>query len=162
MCLMRNLCTNRMNVPYVQRDLYIVERVLYVVNRDLDISSKRPEYRQQNRSWHTHAWCAISARTQCTSHMSKDTCISSTKTYVYLRKRPVCRRFWFHVKSWQGIWVCGFGGFWRCSIFPVESVMTRVSFHWHSTFMTRHDASVFPLFLMGTAALYRVCSTGLR
>jgi len=86
------------------------------INRDLDISAKRPECREQSRSWHIYAWCAIGARTQCTSHMSKETCISSTKTYVYLRKRPVCRRFWFYVKSWRGIWVCGFGGFWGCSI----------------------------------------------
>jgi len=52
-----------------------------------------------------YAGCAIGARTQCTSHMSKETCISSksmhiiglyiiTKTYAYLRKRPVCRTFW--------------------------------------------------------------------
>jgi len=29
-CLMRNWCTNRMYVPYVQRDLYIVERFLSI------------------------------------------------------------------------------------------------------------------------------------
>ena len=50
---------------------------------------------------------------------------------------------------------CGLGGFRGCSIFSVVCHVTHLQF-WHDS------VAVVTFFLMGTVALYRVCSTGLR